>query len=388
MHNDFESWGRYPRAHHTVVPIHWRNWNFSAPDAGGTVLPFGLGRSYGDCCLNDGQTLLSTRGLNRFISFDPASGLLRCESGVSLAEILDTFVPRGFFLPVTPGTKFVTLGGAIANDVHGKNHHAAGSFGHFVEGFELLRSTGDRLVCTPSQNQDLFRATIGGLGLTGLILWVELRLKRIPSRAIAVETTPFHGVDEFLSLSEASALSHEYLVAWVDCMAGDRGVFMRGNHTPQGANNGHSLSRIHRKSAAWKNVPMDLPSSVLNPFTIRLFNNAYYFAHSRPSSHLADYDPFFYPLDSVGNWNRIYGSKGFLQWQCVVPMQGGGDVIADILRRIAKAGQGSFLAVMKVMGDKPSLGLMSFARPGITLALDFPVGDGSVFHFWILSTLW
>src|ERR1700674_1451603 len=226
-----ESWGRI-RAEGAVRQLWWRD--DPLPEVAGTVLPFGRGRSYGDSCLDQGGTLLLTRGLSRFISFDPQTGLLACEAGVTLGEILARFAPLGFFPPVVPGTKHVTVGGAIANDIHGKNHHRAGTFGAHVTRLELLRSDGSRLLCSPAEHPELFAATVGGLGLTGLVTWAELRLKRIPSAWIRWETVPFENVDAFFELSARSDATHEYTVAWIDCLAlGERlgrGLFYRGNH--------------------------------------------------------------------------------------------------------------------------------------------------------------
>ncbi len=364
MTSQYPSWGRYPAATQHVVPLFWRE-PIELPQ-GGSVLARGLGRSYGDVCLNDGGTLLATRGLDRFLHFDGVTGILRAESGVSLAEILDFAVPRGWFLPVTPGTRFVTLGGAIANDVHGKNHHIAGTFGRHVPRFELLRSDGSRTVWEPGSG--LFAATVGGLGLTGLITWAELQLKPIHHRALDVEYIKFGGLDEFLALSAESSATHEYVVSWVDCLASGaslgRGIFMRGNHLPPGT----GPAAPGRPSGRGIPVPFDFPSFVLNPLTVRAFNTLYYHKQfATRSRRTVDYEPFFYPLDALLHWNRMYGRAGFLQHQCVVPS----DAVREILHRIAKAGLGSFLAVLKMFGDVPSPGMLSFPQPGVTLALDF-----------------
>ena len=227
-----ESWGRYPPARQAAVSVHWRS--DPLPRVHGTLLPFGQGRSYGDCCLNDGGTLLETSRLDRFIELDQGRGVLRCEAGVRIADILALTVPRGWFLPVVPGTQLVSVGGAIANDIHGKNHFRAGTFGRHVRALELLRSTGERAACSPRENPELFAATVAGLGLTGLVTWAELRLRRIPSPWVLQETIPFQNVDAFFELSARSDATHEYTVAWIDCLArGDslgRGLFHRGNH--------------------------------------------------------------------------------------------------------------------------------------------------------------
>jgi len=363
----FESWGRFPRATQEVRAVRWRTDPF--PQVSGKVLPYGLGRSYGDSCLNDGGTLLAARGLSRFISFDPATGVLRCEAGVTLAEILDFAVPQGWFLPVTPGTKFVTLGGAIANDVHGKNHFADGTFGRHVRAFELLRSDGARLLCTPDKNSDHFRATIGGLGLTGLLTWAEVQLKRIHNPFIEAETIRFGGLEEFYELNAASERDYLYTVAWIDILATGRnlgrGIYFRGNHAAPIPGGMPTLRRPLELA-----VPVDAPGWVLNPTTVRAFNFVIYRKQLRNvKAGITTIDPFFYPLDTIHDWNRIYGKRGFLQWQCVVPM--GSGAIGPILAEIARSREGSFLVVLKTFGPLRSPGMLSFPRPGITLALDF-----------------
>lgn len=364
----YESWGRFPKATpNSVRSLLWRS--DALPSNGDCVpmLPYGLGRSYGDCCLNDRGMLLDTSGLSRFISFDAQTGLLCCEAGVSFAEILSLFVPRGWFLPVTPGTKFVTVGGAIANDVHGKNHHRAGTFGCHVTRIELLRSGGERFLCSPAENADLFRATIGGLGLTGVITAAKFRLIPISSPWIAAEFIRFGTLDEFFALNIESDRAFDYTVSWLDSFVTGhdlgRGVFIRGNHAPADAAPKKLRARTQFR------VPFDAPAFFLNrPFT-RLFNLAYYHARLARTKKAVSFDSFFYPLDAVLEWNRLYGRRGFLQYQCVVPYA---DVLRGILDRIARSGLVSFLAVLKTFGDISSPGMMSFPRPGLTLALDFP----------------
>jgi len=368
----YESWGRYPNAHHRAVLVaRWRDDPLPLPSPDLSVLPFGNGRSYGDVCLNDSQALIDARPLDRFLAFDPATGRLGCEGGVLLSEILDLVVPRGWFLPVTPGTRFVTVGGAIANDVHGKNHHRAGTFGCHIRAFELLRSDGSRRLCSPDENADYFRATIGGLGLTGLITWAELQLRKIDNPYIAEETVRYRSLDEFFTLSAESDRNCEYTVAWIDCLASGaglgRGVFIRGNHA------GATPAREPRAPRLKLAVPLTPPISAINWATLRAFNAAYYYGH--PAGRHAGtvhYAPFFYPLDSVADWNRIYGPKGFLQYQFVVPHGQGAEAVREVLQRIARAGTGSFLAILKVFGEPASPGLLSFPAPGLTLALDFP----------------
>jgi FAD/FMN-containing dehydrogenase len=367
-----QSWGRYPTVEpEQVVSLYWRSEVPRLSDFTTSVLPYGYGRSYGDSCLNEGGVSLDITHLRRFISFDEEQGLLRCEAGVSLADILEEFVPRGWFLPVTPGTKFVSVAGAIANDVHGKNHHKAGTFGCHVTQFELLRSNGARLLCSPTENKEMFSATIGGFGLTGLILWAEFRLKQIRSPYINMEQIRYDSLAEFMEIAADSDKDFEYTVAWCDCLKGGkyqgRGLFMRGNHEDSSAYAHKPLP----KSLPLL-VPFDLPSFTLNSLTVRAFNEVIYHMQREKHVHKVEsYNPFFYPLDSVHNWNRIYGKRGFFQYQCVVPFENGYEVMKEIIERIGRAKEGSFLVVLKEFGTIPSPGMLSFPRPGLTLALDF-----------------
>jgi len=369
-----QSWGRYPATEQIVVPISDRHASLPATDA--LMLPYGNGRSYGDSCLNHGGALLRARGLDRYIQFDPVTGLLKCEAGVLFSEILDLVVPQGWFLPVTPGTKFVTVGGAIANDVHVKNHHRAGTFGCHVLAFELLRSNGERLLCTPTENAEWFAATIGGLGLTGLITWATIQMRRLAGPWMSTEVHRFENLEGFFEISEASDQDYEYTVAWVDCAAKGpslgRGLFTRANHAP--------ACPDQRPSAPVRRlgVPFVPPLSLINPLTLRIFNELYYHRQRRPVIHATmHYEPHFYPLDGVRDWNRIYGPAGFMQYQCVVPPSEARQAIEQLVRLIAGAGGGSFLAVLKQFGEQRSPGMLSFPRSGATFALDFPNKGGS-----------
>ncbi len=369
-----QSWGRYPRVEQRILPVLDRDGVLPLPSDGGSVLPHGNGRSYGDSCLNPGATLLTNRGLDRFIDFDPATGIVRCEAGVTLADILDIALPSGWFLPVTPGTRYATVGGAIANDVHGKNHHRAGTFCHHVRCIELLRSDGSRRQLTPADGSGLFAATAGGLGLTGFITWAELQLRRVPGPWIETESIRFDNLDEFFALSRDSAERFEYTVAWIDCLAKGpnlgRGHFLRGDHAPGDA------QAATPSSAPRRSMPLVPPVSLVNRLTLRPFNTLYYWRQpARHARHMSHYQSYFYPLDGINHWNRMYGPKGFLQHQCVLPPATARDATAALLGEIARSGRGSFLAVLKEFGDRPSPGLLSFPRPGTTLALDFP-NDG------------
>lgn len=363
------SWGNVIRASHLLYGLHSRYDEFPAAPANTTVLPFGNGRSYGDSCLNVGGALLQTRSLDRFIHFDRETGVLACEAGVLLAEILQLVVPAGWFLPVVPGTCYVTVGGAIANDVHGKNHHRAGSFGRYLRRFELLRSDGRRLICSSTENPEWFAATVGGLGLTGVVTWAELQLRRVSGPQMDVESIRFGHLDEFFSLCDESERDFEYTVAWIDCLGRGkhlgRGILQRANHATTAASATSASRRL--------SVPFPLPISLVNPLSLRVFNTVHYHRqparHKRTSEH---FQGFFFPLDGILHWNRLYGPRGFYQYQCVVPGPVGREATAELLGKIAHSGLGSFLAVLKRFGPVESPGMLSFPREGVTLALDFP----------------
>ncbi|WP_066093683.1 FAD-binding oxidoreductase [Xanthomonas massiliensis] len=375
-----ESWGRFPRGgDQRHLWLHDRNAALSRPDSG-SMLVRGNGRSYGDSCLNPGGTLLHARPMDRFIAFDPGSGLLRCECGVTLSEVIDLVLPQGWFLPVTPGTRFATVGGAIANDVHGKNHHSMGNFGHHVRRMELLRSDGTRLELSPQADDDrLFAATIGGLGLTGLITWAEIQLRRVPGPWLESESIRFGNLDDFFTLSAESARTCEYTVAWIDCLASGkrlgRGHFLRSDHAASIAEECPRVRDSHRV------MPFTPPFSLVNPLSLRAFNTLYYWRQPRRCKRaISHYQSYFYPLDGIGHWNRMYGPRGFMQHQCVLPPATAREGVAALLREIAHSGQGSFLAVLKEFGTIASIGMLSFPRPGTTLALDFPNGGPDVFR--------
>jgi FAD/FMN-containing dehydrogenase len=362
------SWGNYPKVQHAkILPLFWRDECIAFDAIDKSFLPYGLGRSYGDSCLNQDGVLLSTSRLNRFMSFDRDNGTLRCEAGVSLADILEVIVPQQWFLPVVPGTKFVTLGGAIANDIHGKNHHSAGTFGRHVLQFELLRSNGERVICSVEQNSELYAATIGGLGLTGLILWAEIKLMPVFSPFLQVEHIKFNDLPQFFELAKDSESQYQYTVAWIDCVAKKpgRGIFMRANHTDI-----FDDKMLHRNKKL--RVPFYFPNFCLNRLSVKYFNQIYYRKQKTECmQRIIHYENFFFPLDNLLNWNRIYGKRGFLQYQCVIPADDQ-TIMEKILQRIATSGASSFLSVLKTFGDLKSPGMLSFPKSGVTLALDFP----------------
>ena len=360
------SWGRLNASLHNVVNINdpTQIARLVARHPGGIV--YGNGRSYGDVCLNPEGVLWHTVGLDHFISFDKGTGRLVCEAGVFLRDIQRLVIPCGWILPVTPGTQLVTVGGAIANDVHGKNHHVLGSFGDHVQRICLLRSDGQSIECSPQEQVDWFAATVGGLGLTGIIVDAEIQLRRVVGPWLDTETVPYANLNEFFQLADESETAWQHTVAWIDCIfRGGRGLFMRGNPTAVG-------DRPEPKGRK-QTMPMVPPVSLVNPFSLRAFNMAYFNLKKWQAGRaVAHYESFFYPLDNVLEWNRMYGPKGFFQYQCVVPRDVGQDAIQAILNEIFHSGEGSFLAVLKTFGNRQSVGMLSFPRPGVTLALDFP----------------
>lgn len=339
----------------------------------------GLGRSYGDTAVNEGGGVLLQERLNRMLAFDTNTGILECEAGVSLEEIIEVFLPRGFFLPVTPGTKFVTVGGAIANDVHGKNHHRDGAFGQFVRSLELLLPNGELMTCSPEQNDDVFWATVGGIGLTGIILSAQICLQRVESAYIQVDYLKAKDLDTALAGMAESDEDYQYSVAWLDGLARGRklgrSILMRGNHAtlaqlpPEHRDRPYTIPARRSKS-----VPFDFPGFVLNPLSVKAFNTFFYAFHQTRSGVLEDYDAFFYPLDGIHHWNRMYGKAGFVQYQATLPPSGVPGVVA-LLEKLTASRRASFLAVLKCFGAG-NPGLLSHPMKGYTLALDIPMRPG------------
>lgn len=339
---------------------------------GRSFLAYGNGRSYGDSCQAHSGTVVDMRGMSRILSFDPETGLLEAEAGVLLSDIIACAAPHGFFPAVVPGTQSVTLGGAIANDIHGKNHHRRGSFGRHVESLRLLRSDGRIRQCSTSSESRLFAATIGGMGLTGLILSATIRLMPVPSLDVAETVARFRDLNEYFDLAEAADEANEYAVAWIDQLAtgrkAGRGLLMTGNHAQHGA-------RSARDSRTLLSVPFRLPVSVLNRTFLSVFNAAYHWKKGRGAGlRQTSYQSFFFPLDGVGNWNRLYGPRGLFQHQSVIPFGPAREAIPEMLAAAREARQGSFLTVLKRFGGVGSPALLSFPRPGYTLTLDFPNG--------------
>lgn len=365
---DYRSWGGLAARDSEIVDA--RDWLDAPGRHRRPALAYGNGRSYGDSCLNEGGALIDTRGMDEILFFDRETGLLTCGAGLLLDRLLEFTVPAGWFPPVTPGTSFVTIGGALANDVHGKNHHGAGTFGRHVRALELVRSDGQRLICAPDLNPALFAATVGGLGLTGLVTQVTVQLMPIASAEMEQEVLHFDGLARFFEISAESDATHDYTVAWIDSLASGpnfgRGVFFRANHAP-------STGEAAPRSARGLSFPLKPPVPLINRMTLHAFNWLYRNAQPRDGSiRRVPYRPFFYPLDRVRDWNRAYGPQGLRQFQCVIPMAHAHEAVAAMLHRTLAAGESSFLTVLKLFGDKPSPGLMSFPMPGATLTLDFP----------------
>ena len=376
-------WGRYPTVNSQVDRPEKRDTLQGLIDeSDAPLLARGAGRSYGDAALLDGKgkTILTDR-LSRMLAFDSESGVLRAEAGVRLREILATFVPRGWFLPVTPGTKEVTLGGAVAFDIHGKNHHRDGGFSNFVREIELLTANGEIVTCGPDTNAELFWATVSGAGLTGIITEVELKLRPIKTAYVAERTIKAGNLEDAFRLFEQHEPDYLYSVAWIDCLASGgnlgRSHLMFGRHA--------TLDQLSTKRRGdpldytpdhLTRLPFDLPEGVLNKWTVKAFNRLYYARQqARDKQEIVGIDPFFYPLDAIDDWNRMYGESGFVQFQCVLPMEESYDGLVEILSEVQESGLASFLAVLKRMGP-PDGGLLTFPMRGYTLALDIPRREG------------
>ncbi|MEK9685482.1 MAG: FAD-binding oxidoreductase [Rhodospirillaceae bacterium] len=363
-------WGRYPQQDaYLHAPPSSASLEFTAKQQD-SVLARGMGRSYGDSA--NALNVLRTTYINHFIEFDKATGKLTAEAGITLREILKVIVPSGWFLPVTPGTSYVTLGGAIASDVHGKNHHIAGTFGQHVKSLSMLLGTGEVVTTSPQHHADLFHATCGGMGLTGIIISATIQLLPIKSSFISQKTIKADCVEAACEAFESN--SHAtYSVAWIDCLSKGkslgRSVIMLGEHAAQGG-----LDIDIRQKVT---VPFSTPSALLNSVTMKAFNTAYWQRAKHSVSQTVSLMPYFYPLDAVGEWNRLYGKKGFVQFQCVVPKLDGVANMRKLLTEISNSGEGSFLAVLKQFGAGNE-NLLSFPTEGYTLALDFKVSGTAI----------
>jgi decaprenylphospho-beta-D-ribofuranose 2-oxidase len=374
MRKDIANWGNYPVMKSDELQFTSINELKKIVASCGNAIARGNGRCYGDASLSD--VTISTLKFDKVLFFDKINGVLECQAGVTLDKILEFIVPAGWFLPVTPGTKFITVGGAVASDVHGKNHHVDGAFSKHVIDMDLLLSDGEIISCNKNKNADLFEATCGGMGLTGVILTVKFQLKKIETVYISQKTVRADNLEELISLFEKYH-SYTYSVAWIDCLKKGKGfgrsVLMLGEHATEAElsekqKTKGALNLQQKKSITF---PINLPSWVLNNFTVKTFNFLFYHKNfKKEKDNVIPYEPFFYPLDAILHWNRGYGKKGFVQYQFVVPMEQK-EALITILKKISDKGWGSFLAVLKIFGKQNDL--ISFPMEGYTLALDFPV---------------
>lgn len=374
------NWGNYPAMESDEKLFSFDDQLSSLIQEEGNFIPRGNGRCYGDASLA-GKTINTIR-YDKILSFDTAGGVLECQSGITLDNVLEVIVPKGWFLPVTPGTKFITIGGAIGSDVHGKNHHVDGTFAHHIVEMDILLASGAVLTCSPTENTDLFDATCGGMGLTGMITRVKFRLKKIETSYIKQKQVKAENLEDIIRLFDEYK-DYTYSVAWIDCLKKGkhfgRSILILGEHAtvdqlPEKYKN-DPLKLPKKKQITF---PFNLPGWVLNSFTIKAFNFLYYGKNlKKVIDNVVGYEPFFYPLDAILHWNRGYGKKGFIQYQFVLPLEARQGLI-EILNRISDKGMGSFLAVLKVFGKQESL--ISFPSEGYTLALDFPVRKG-LFEF-------
>lgn len=373
-------WGRYPvQTCMLERPERYADLRCDAP----SLIARGQGRSYGDAALNENGLVLLTERVNRMLALDEKNGILRAEAGVTLAEILDVIVPKGWFLPVTPGTKFVSLGGTVAADAHGKNHHRDGSFGDHVLGIELILADGSRVQCAPGERAELFWATVGGMGLTGIIGEVTIKLIPISSAYMRVQHHVATNLEQLFQHLQDPAADDRYSVAWIDCLAQGqqlgRGIAMFGHHADAAELPANIGDAYTSKSKHGRAVPFDLPSWMLNPSSIGAFNALYYRREgNKREPFLTDYDRYFYPLDGIDQWNRLYGKRGFVQYQCVIPHAYAYQGILALLQALSASRRASFLAVLKRLGAQGS-GLLSFPMAGYTLALDLPIRDDGLF---------
>lgn len=353
-----------------------------------TITPRGNGRCYGDASLGD-HTLKNT-SFNKVLAFDKINGIFNCQSGITLDEILEIIVPKKWFLPVTPGTKYITVAGAVASDVHGKNHHLEGSFSKYILDFDLLLADGTKLEVSKVNNPQLFEATCGGMGLTGIIIRVRFSLKSIETAFIKQKQIKAANLEEILELFDQYH-NYTYSVAWIDCLSKNknfgRSILMLGEHANlEELTNKNRLSALEAGKKPLITFPFFLPAFVLNKWSIKIFNSLYYLKNTKKVQEtITHYEPFFYPLDRINNWNKMYGKPGFIQYQFVIPFEKGKEGLTHILKRISEEGLGSFLAVLKVFGKQKSM--ISFPIEGYTLALDFPVTQQLFFFLDELDSL-
>jgi decaprenylphospho-beta-D-ribofuranose 2-oxidase len=380
---ELSGWGRYPRRMATVVQP--EQLSEAIPPRNGQMIARGQGRSYGDAAMFDDGIVMLTERLDQFGSLDETTGILSAQSGVTLAAVIGEFLPRGWFPAVVPGTKFVSLGGCVAADIHGKNHHRDGAFGSQVNNFELVLADRSHHRCSRDENSNLFWSTIGGMGLTGIISEVSFRLVPVESSYLVVQHHQTKDLEASLEVLFDQAWDDHYTVAWIDCLAKGRelgrSVLMRGHHASLADLPPHLQRQPHRQPRRQRNLGFDFPSWTLNSLSMTAFNELYYRLQGRKQRpFIADYESFFFPLDRIGNWNRIYGKRGFIQYQCVLPMSSAHEGLRALLETLAAAKRSSFLSVLKRFGAQGQ-GLLSFPFEGYTLTLDLPVSDPELFPF-------
>ena len=374
---ELSGWGRFPKIQTREIIPQFESELFEILQLNKSYIPRGNGRSYGDSSINRSLTINLTR-MNRFLEWNNESGDLIAESGVLISEIVDTFLPRGWFLHVTPGTKFVTLGGAIACDVHGKNHHKEGSFGNHLNWIEIVNGKNEVIRCSPEENSEIFQWTIGGMGLTGIIIRCSLKLKKVESGWIKQKKIVNSNLNETLR-SFYKNQDATYSVAWMDCLSSGksfgRSILMLGEHAKENELNTKSVLYPKRKHQKFT-MPFDAPSFLLNNFTASLFNKLYFNLSRNNQSSYVNWDTFFYPLDSIGDWNRMYGKRGFFQFQCLLSRELSKKGYTKILSTIQNKSSGSFLAVLKYFGS--GNGNLSFPKEGFSLALDFKASKKNI----------
>lgn len=373
---NIQNWGNYPEIESEVLETSSYSEIRSLINSKSKLIARGNGRSYGDSSLQN--TTISTLKLNKFLLFDKEKGILKVEAGVLLSEILEVIVPFGFFLPVTPGTKWITIGGAVASNIHGKNHYKEGAISNYIESFEIITDSGDLLNCSRVEHTALFSETIGGMGLTGIIMTVTIRLKAIETSFMTQTSIKAKNLDEILTLFEKYK-HYTYSVAWIDSLKTGknmgRSILMLAEHATKSDLKDNQANVLPTHTRKQINIPFYLPNYTLNKFTIRLFNTLFYNKQLvREKQTIAHYDTFFYPLDMLNNWNRIYGKNGFTQYQFVIPFERGREGLIKIMKEITESGCGSFLAVLKTFGKKDAfISSFNFPESGYTLALDLKI---------------
>jgi FAD/FMN-containing dehydrogenase len=380
---EISGWGRYLRRPSKVIRP--ERLSEAVPPANGHLIVRGQGRSYNNAAMSENGLVMLSERLDRVVAFDEATGILRAEAGTTLEKVLAELIPRGWFPPVTPGTKFVSLGGCVAADVHGKNHHRDGTFGAHLSELEVVLADGSRRRCSPQEEPELFWATVGGMGLTGIISEVSFRLREIETAYMVVEHRRASNLDNLLGMLADEKLDDHYSVAWIDCLAEGRsmgrGIYMRGHHARLADLKGRVKEPLSVKARHRFDLSFDLPSWALNSLSGSVFNQFYYWSQGKSQApFITDYENFFYPLDAIGNWNRAYGPRGFVQYQCVFPPDTAQRGLQTLLEQLAHGRRASFLGVLKRFGPE-GRGLLSFPIEGYTLAIDLPVTGPELFTF-------